>query len=425
MRFLVCEELHIPGNRKLWLTSSDARIPDQVLHVDAYAQRRSTSMCETGCPMKSSRRLRQLFLTAGLSAALLPATADDGAPAKVKAKVESLQRTLNEKPDSDPDWKEVKSDVEASLKQTTDALRGGFLYVSLESLSGAIVTLRGMESANAKSEAEVLKEGLPGVDKELEKARLKLAALDQNKSQQNLESFPLAIRAISEKAKGEADPLMVGGRGFAAMDGLSESDRTKYLDSSMFYVGIGEAVAEIVTFEEGLGLRREGSLVPLRSVSQELRHLQEQVTASYQPPLTVDHHAEFIHLNATLKLAGELDGNQSYAGALFEYLDAVQQFGMLKASAPDAARQSELRHSVEQMHHELNASKQDSSLAQLFLERAEARLSKSPSADDWKLAGVIVDQVLPAYSATLKSPPPADQPAVAGVTVTLVRWPYT
>jgi hypothetical protein len=336
-----------------------------------------------------------------------------------------MQKALNGKPDSDPQWKQARPDIQASLRQAADNLREGFLYVSLESLSGAIVSFRGMEHATEKGEAQVLKEGLPGVESELRKARLEQAASSQNKRLQDSKDTPLVIRALSEKAKGEAEPLMEGGHGFAAIHEASDADRANDLVSGLYYVGMGEAEAEIATFDEGLGLRRNGLRIPLRSVSPELQRLQEQVTASFHPPLSLKHHADFIQLNATLKLAGELDANRSYAGALYQYLDAVQQFRLLDANAPDATRQSNLKLIIEKTRRELAHSQQDSSIAQLFLERAEARLAKSPTADDWKVVAIIVDQVLPAYSATLKSPPPPVQATTTGITVTLVRWPYT
>jgi hypothetical protein len=375
--------------------------------------------------MKSVHQLRHALIALGLCAFLFPAAGDDGPAAKITAKIESVRKAAAAKPDSDPNWKDAKPEIEAALQRSAASLHDGYLYLSLETLSQAITALRATELTTEKSESEVAKEGLPGVDRELEKARAKLAALNQGESQRNSDDVPLAIRALSEKGKGEADPLMMGGRGFAADSETPESKRTEYLVGSLYYVGMGDAIAEIVGFDEGLGLKRNGTAVPLRAIAGELQRLQDKVNASYRPPLSVEHHADFIRLNSSLKLAGELDANRSYAGALFVYLDALQQFGMIEAQAPDAAAQAKLKSSIEKMDHELKTSTQDSSLAELFLERAEAHLAKSPGANDWKIATAVASQVLPAYFAALKAPPPQDHPAPAEVTVTLVRWPYT
>ena len=48
-----------------------------------------------------------------------------------------------------------------------------------------------------------------------------------------------------------------------------------------------------------------------------------------------------------------------------------------------------------------------------------------PSADDWKSAEVIMDQVLPAYFAADHPLAAPERTAGKTVEVTLVRWPYT
>jgi hypothetical protein len=362
-----------------------------------------------------------------LLAMLTPLRADQGAPAKIRAEIEYLRKSLAAKPDSDPQWKDAKPEINATLQQAADAVRGGRLYVSLEVLSEALASLRGIERASEKTEDQLVKEGLPGVEAELKKAKLELAASDQHDRQESAERILSIIRALSEKAEGEAEGFIEGGRGFAVINDLAVGDRANYLSSALYYAGRAEAQPEVAAFYETLNLPRNGSPVPLRSLSPELQRLQQQTTAAFQPPGSVEHHADFIRLNATLKLAGELDAAHRYAGALYQYLVAVLQFGKLDAVAPNAAKQSELKRDLENLRQDLSASKQDSSIAQLFLERAEARLAQSPlpSDDDWKAVGIIVEQVLPAYSAALKSPLPQDHPATAGVTVTLVRWPYT
>jgi hypothetical protein len=370
---------------------------------------------------------RVAVLTLVLLAMLTPMLADQSAPAKVEAEINHLRKSLAAKPDSDPQWKDAKIAIGKVLQQASDDARDGRLYVSLERLSDALGSFRGIERSAEKTDDELLKGGLPGIETELKKARLELAASDQRSRQEAAANFPAVIRALSEKAEGEAANLIEGGRGFAVINDSADADRVNNFSSALYYVGSAEAQSEVAAFYESLGLPRNAAPFPPRSVSPELQRLQERATAAFQPPRSVEHHADFIRLNATLKLAGELDAAQRYAGALYQYLNALQQFGMLDAVAPNAAKQSELKRDIEKMRHELSASKQDSSIAQLFLERAEARLAKSPSPsdDDWKTAAIIVEQVLPAYSAALKSPPPQDRPATAGVTVTLVRWPYT
>src|ERR1700675_770011 len=373
--------------------------------------------------MRSFYQSRPALLALGLLPMVTPAIADQGAPDKIKAEIEYLRKSLAAKPDSDPQLKDARPEIGAALQQAADDVRGGRLYVSLEALSDALVSFRGFERATKKTEEQLLKEGLPGVETVAKKARVNLAAFVQQHGREGSGNAPSVIRALSEKAEGEAANLIEGVWGFAVIN--DTRDRANDLSSALYYVGRAEAQLEVAAFYETLHLPRNSAPILLHSVSPELQRLQERTTAAFQPPRSFERHADFIRLNATLKLAGDLDAAERYAGALYQYLVAVQQFGTLDAVAPDAAKQSELKHALGKMRRELSASQQDSSIALLFLERADARLAKSPSADDWKAVGIIVEQVLPAYAAALTSSRPQNHPAVAGVTVTLVRWPYT
>jgi len=373
--------------------------------------------------MQSFFQSRPALLLLGLLAMATPKIADQGAPERIKAEIEYLRRSLAAKPDSDPQWKDARPEIEAALQQAADDVHGGRLYASLEALSDALVSFRGFERATKKTGEQLMKDGLPEVETEVKKARVDLAALVQQHGRGASGSAPSVIRALSEKAEGEAANLIEGGRGFAVIN--DTGDRANDLSSALYYVGRAEAQSEVAAFYETLHLPRNSAPVLLHSISPELQRLQERTTAAFQPPRSVEHHADFIRLNATLKLAGELDAAERYAGALYQYLVAVQQFGKLDTVAPDAAKQSERRRDLEKMRRELSASTEDSSIALLFLERAEARLAKSPNADDWKAAGIIVEQVLPACAAALTSSPPQVHPPLTGVRVTLVRWPYT
>jgi hypothetical protein len=68
-------------------------------------------------------------------------------------------------------------------------------------------------------------------------------------------------------------------------------------------------------------------------------------------------------------------------------------------------------------------------MAQLFLQRAESYTVHSdgsaPSADEWRGARVVLDQVLPAYYAAQKPAVPLERASGKTVEITLVRWPYT
>jgi len=101
-------------------------------------------------------------------------------------------------------------------------------------------------------------------------------------------------------------------------------------------------------------------------------------------------------------LAGELDARTFYAGALYQYLDAVQQLALLSQAAPDSTHQASVRTSLAALRKQLDASNRDESIGQLFLERAEAALSTAggatPGEAEWKRAQVIAEKSCPPIS---------------------------
>jgi hypothetical protein len=369
--------------------------------------------------------VRAAFMVLGLLSALGSTATGQDASARIKSQIDRLRHALESKPLARPAWKESTPDIAQSLQRADDDLRTGRLYVSLEELVDGWDSLRGTEGATQKTEADLLKEGLPGVESELRGIQIELAAFETQAKQENWDAAPVAVRALAEKSTAKTLNLLEGAHGFAILTDVEKRALSENYASALYYAGESKAQAEFNAFCYTLDLPRKTAALPLRSISLELQQLQTRVTAAYRPPRSVKHHADFIRLNATLKLAGELDAAKLYAGALYQYLDAIQQFALFDAVAPAAAKQSSLRMSFQKMSTYAASSQQDQSIAQLFLERAEAKLTRSPGAAGWITVESIVEQVLPAYFAVLKAPPASEHPAPAGVTVTLVRWPYT
>jgi hypothetical protein len=361
----------------------------------------------------------------GLLSALGRAATGQGASARIKSQIDQLRQALQSKPVARPEWKLAKPDIAESLQRADDDLRAGRLYLSLEELAGAWDSLRGTEGATQKTEEELLKEGLPGVESELKRTRIELTAFENQATQESWDAAPVAVRALAEKATGQTLNLLEGGHGFAILTDVEKRAFSENYASALYYAGESKAQAQFNAFCYTLDLPRKSGAFPLRSISPELQQLQTRVMAAYRPPRSVKYHADFIRLNATLKLAGELDAAKLYAGALYQYLDATEQFAVLDAATPVAAKQSGSRKSLQKLSIYLGGLQQDQSIAQLFLERAESGLTRSEGAAGWITVEAIVEQVLPAYFAALKASPPSEHRAPAEVTVTLVRWPYT
>jgi hypothetical protein len=353
-----------------------------------------------------------------LAALVSPTAAQNSASSQVKAEIARLQLSLKDNPIADPDLKSLTSMITDALKSADDAANAGQLYLSLEKLGQAADLLQGARSAADKADVE--KAGLPAFESRWGKVSLRLTALDKDAHAREWKQSPLAIRALAEAAQGRAIPLLEGGRGFATATGPKDG---------LFYVGQAEGEADFSSFCASLHTAAKTPGFTLRSLLPELRALQEKTNAAFQPPKSIELHPRFIALNSQIKLAEELDASRFYAGALYAYLDGLRHYGMLDAPPLDADSQAKTKQDLTVISKKLAASASDESIAQLFLERAASYTvhadGSAPSADEWRGARVILDQVLPAYYAAQKSAAPRANPSAKTVDITLVRWPYT
>ena len=360
----------------------------------------------------------ELVIGSLIVALAFPTAAQNSAPAQIRAEIARLEQSLNDKPISDPDLKNLAPMIPDALKSARQAVNAGKLYLSLEKLGQAEDLLQAARSASEKAEVE--KGGLTAFESRWGKASLRLTALDKDAHTRDWKDSPLAIRALAEAAQGRAIPLLEGGRGFAT---------TTSPKDGLLYVGQAEGEAEFATFCASLQTEGKRSTFVLRSLLPELQALQQKTNAAFQPPKSIDLHPRFIALNSQIKLAQELDASRFYAGALYAYLDAVRHYGMLDAPPLDASAQDRVKKDVAELTKKLVASSADDSILQLFLERASSYTThpdgSGPSADEWRGARVILDQVVPAYYAAQKPASPLATPSGKTVDITLIRWPYT
>ena len=348
---------------------------------------------------------------------MLGATEPHGAAARVGAEIARLQRSLEEKPIAGGDTAGIAAACDGALKASAAALEAGRLYQSLEALGRAEGLIHGVRFASEKEAA--VASGLPAFTSEWDAARRALSAGEGARAGR-WDRSRAAVRALAETSEGRIQPLLEGARGFAVATGPKDG---------LFYIGQAQGEAEFAALCASLEFHGKVGRYPLRSMLPELQRLQEKTRAAFQPPASIDRHDRFIALNGALKTGLELDAAQKYAGSAYQYLEAVRHYGMLDAKPLDEAGQAALRKDLAAARARIESSERDESLVSVFLERAASQAAhadgSAPSADEWRSARVILDQVVPAYFA-------ARAPAMAGprsgartVRMTLVRWPYT
>jgi len=350
--------------------------------------------------------------------AALPAPAAGPEVDAIKAEIDRLQHSLKNKPVTDPNYAPISSMAGQSLKDAAEALDSGRIYLSLEKLLQAEDFL--LASQFPVEKAMVVKSSMPAFEAEWQKISQILASGSSEVRQKDLGASSAALRALIKTGLGRSVPLLEGGRGFSVS--------TKPADG-LLYLGQAQGEVAFARFASALPLSAGNAPFPLRSFLSELHKLQEKTNAAFKPPRSIQLHDRFIALNSALKLAQELDSQKSYAGALYQYLEATRHYALLDAPPVDPAAQADLKTSIAFKRKELASSKRDDSLALLFVERAERQINhpdgSAPSADEWRSTQVIMDRVLPAYNAARKTAAPLDQPSGKTVELTLVRWPYT
>ena len=350
-----------------------------------------------------------LVLTSALPCALATTVGSDPA-ARVRTEIAELRQSLEERPIEG-------AAASGALDASAAALDAGRLYLSLEHLRRAIGMVHGARFASEK-EATVAT-GVPAFESEWAEVHRELASGGRARTDRGGRSR-VAIRALAEAAAARIGPLLEGARGFAVARGPKDG---------LFYMGQAGGEAEFSALCASLTFGEKVERYPLRSMLPELLRLQEKATAAFVPPRSIDLHDRFIALNSTLKAALELDASQSYAGSTYQYLEAVRHYGMLDAPPLDEPAQARVREDLAAARARIDASKRDESLAQLFLERAAAQVAhpdgSASTADEWRSARVILDQVLPAHSAARIGVAIPKGSSGRTARMTLVRWPYT
>ena len=337
---------------------------------------------------------------------------------RVRAEIARLRQALQAKPITGEGTDGLSSAVDNALKASSAALDAGRLYTSLEALRRAETTVHGAWLASEKEAAVAA--GLPAFEAEWAEASRTLQAAGRAQGDRRWSRSRAAIRALSETAEGRIGPLLEGARGFAVATAPKDG---------LFYMGQARGEAEFAGVCASLTFGNKVDRYPLRSMLSELLRQQEKATAAFVPPRSVELHDRFIALSSTIKAGLELDAAQAYAGSAYQYLEAVRHHAMLDAPSLDQPEQARLREDLAAARTKIDTSKRDESLAQLFLERAASQLEhpdgSAPTADEWRSARVVLDEVLPAYFAARIPASASKGPSGKPVRMTLVRWPYT
>jgi len=358
-----------------------------------------------------STALLIIIVTPGALAQSPPERPGDRTGASIAAEAARLKGVLAtlKLPDADSET------YAGHFSRVERARQSGYDFLSLFLLHPSAVTLPAIEYQKAKADVE--KGGLEALEREWRRLGGELAEKERRLTAAPARRAPLAVQAMLERALTQVQPHYQSGRLYG---------QQTTIDAGLFYLGRAKAQLDFALFCRGLDAVASGAAPSLRSLAPELEELEREVTQAYRRLGAADQDNTFIRINASLKVAQDLELERRFSGALLQYLEVCRALEAVNSMPAESLAPDALKSQSESFRAQLSGDKTDHSVGWLYWQMAQTAL-ESGDANNLKQAAVILHHVAPRYFkyiARLKEVPAPK--AVAGeVTVTLARWPYT
>ena len=233
----------------------------------------------------------------------------------------------------------------------------------------------------------------------------------------NCPGAPAHVRAVAERAANRS------ARYYDAARAMAQATRPS---NGLFYLGRARGQFELQRICEQLSTDGTVEQPPVRKLTDELADLEQRTAVEFgKLDAGTEKHDQFIVLNATIKEVFEMNEADLYHGALYAYLEATLQLGLL-GDEPTGDREA-LSEKAAAFTQRFKTDGIDHGIVLAFLEAAAADLENDAEPADLASVAVIVEDVAPANAAVVGTMPKRPQPQIAAgqVAITLVRWPYT
>jgi hypothetical protein len=307
--------------------------------------------------------------------------AGDKARAAIVAETDRLRKTLVA-------LKLPAAETESNarlLERIDRASRANRVFLSLYLLQQAVTSLRALEYLNAKT--EIGKGGLEAFEQEWKRLGGELAEKESRLSSAASRPRPAVAQAILEKSLTQVQPNYRSGRLYGEQTTV---------DSGLYYLGFAKAQIEFALFCGGLEIDPTGAAAPTVSLSPELDEVEREVLQAYRRLGASDPQNLFIRINASLKVAQDLEKEKRFNGALLQCLEVWRAFGANITPATEPPSVEALKSQVESFRAQLSYGKTDYSLGWLYLQMTEAAM-ESGGVDDRRTAAAILRESLPRY----------------------------
>lgn len=345
------------------------------------------------------------------------AVTESTASAQSVQAVDPLEHALGETrsriaaiPAADEFWPQVAPMVDALLARTETAASKGRRELALLTYAYAVENVAAERFLLAHPAERAELERFEALWRERDRAYDAAALAKWRARAEALR--PAIVRAIGEAAFAK---LRVN------LDASLDYGRATDAGTGLFYLGLAEAEAEFVEQLGTFAAATQRPAPPARALAAELDALERELVALYRPPLSIEHHSEFIAASGTLKEARVLDDAGLRFGVLLRHGQAVQRCAALRASLGTAAIDSDaLGKRLATLEGELAKLPFDASIGRVFAQRADELVENG----DLAAASSFAD-ALAAHLATFTAPLAPVARAAPELDVTLVRWPFT
>jgi hypothetical protein len=273
------------------------------------------------------------------------------------------------------------------LNRIERAAQAGNIFLSLFLLQQSATALPAYEYQNAKVDVE--KGGLDALDREWRQLGGVLEEKERRLSAASTRRSPLVVDAIIERSLTQVQPNYQSGRLYA--------QQTK-VEYGLFYLGRAKALLDFALFCRGLELPTSGAPTSMRSLAPELAELEREVLQAYRQVGATDQQNGFIRINASLKVAQDLEKEKRYSGALLQYLEVSRALDAVTSPSIANPPSDTLKSQLESFRARLSKGGADHSIGWLYWQMAQTAMSPGEGGKgDPNQAAVILRQVVPRY----------------------------
>jgi hypothetical protein len=319
------------------------------------------------------------------------------APAKqqIEAEIHRLKQVVSALETTDGAQPQIYVYADRALKEAEVALKADRFFLGLSLLQEPYTNLLAEQfRLNHKTTEEA---GIDAFEQEWKKSKADITARNERLTGLRTRSLPAMVAALAEASAHRGRPYYSSSLYYG---------RQTSTGSGLFYLGRAFSYLDFAVFCRSLNFEVPGSPPALPPLSPVIKSLRKDTRAVYQPPLSQTRHSDFIKVNSTLKVAGELLRKDLPQAAFQEYLRASLYLAMIQEAEPSPEGWVALRAKQKDMALQLDKIPGDQSIADGFMQMAEEALQgeeeKQRSSLEFRTAHAVLESVLPAYLNVIK-----------------------